>query len=230
MTRIAIVEDEDALRENYAEKLTKLGYQVSSYSNRRSAEEAFSVQLPDLAIIDIGLEDEIDGGFDLCQWLRAKSDKLPIIFLTARDDEFDLTTGFAKGGNDYLSKSAPFHQLRLRIQSLISLAQANQQPDVTEQAIEAGLVSIKEGQKLVTYNSQEIDLTLTEFWIVLALVRRPGQVKSRDQLMEAANLTVDPNSINSHIKRIRKKFSGIDSDFDSLKTVHGMGYRWVVTE
>jgi len=102
--RIAIVEDEAALRENYADVLRKQGYEVQTYANRKDAMSAFDIRLPNLAIIDIGLENEIDGGFTLCQSLRSMSDTLPIIFLTARDNDFDTVSGLRMGADDYLTK------------------------------------------------------------------------------------------------------------------------------
>ena len=101
---IAIVEDEKAIRDNYAELLRGQGYRVDTFRNRREAQAAFSEQLPDLAIVDIGLEDEIDGGFTLCQYLRGISSTIPIIFLTARDNDFDTVSGLRMGADDYLSK------------------------------------------------------------------------------------------------------------------------------
>jgi len=102
--RIAIIEDDEDLRENYADVFRKQGYQVSCFQNRREAQENMETRLPDLAIIDIGLGEEIDGGFALCQWLRQQSRTLPIIFLSARDNDFDIVSGLRMGADDYLTK------------------------------------------------------------------------------------------------------------------------------
>ena len=118
--RIAIVEDEAAIRENYADVLRKQGYEVQTYSNRLDAMTAFNLRLPNLAIIDIGLESEIDGGFTLCQDLRSLSDTLPIIFLTARDNDFDTVSGLRMGADDYLTKDISLPHLSARIAALFS--------------------------------------------------------------------------------------------------------------
>jgi len=116
--RIAIVEDEPAIRENYAEALRRQGYDVDTYANRLTAHAAFKIRLPELAIIDIGLNDEPEGGFDLCRDLRAMSDTLPIIFLTARDSELDTVSGFRLGADDYLTKDIGLAHLQARIAAL----------------------------------------------------------------------------------------------------------------
>src|SRR5437762_2424813 len=146
---IAIVEDEPAIRDNYAAAFTREGYAVRTYSNRAQAISAFAARLPDLAIIDISLEEEPEGGFELCRRLRA------------------------------------------------------------------------------LWDARVVLLSLTEFWIVHALARHPGHVRNRQQLMDAANVVLDDNTITSHVKRIRRKFQSIDPKFDAVQTVYGMGYRWV---
>ena len=115
---IALIEDDVALRENYSTAFAKQGYKVLAFSNRSSAERHFEKQLPDLAIIDIGLEDELEGGFHLCQSLRSQSQQLPIIFLTARDNDFDTTSGLRMGADDYLTKDISLPHLMARIAAL----------------------------------------------------------------------------------------------------------------
>ncbi|NTS76693.1 proteobacterial dedicated sortase system response regulator [Catenovulum sp. SM1970] len=225
---IAIVEDEQAIRENYTDLLTKQGYQVDAYTNRRQAMAAFEQTLPDLAIIDIGLEDEIDGGFLLCQALRQMSGTLPIIFLTARDNDFDTVSGLRMGADDYLTKDISMPHMLARIAALFrrtEIVNSDSQKS-TEDTQKSGDLTLSLSRLTAFWQEQLVDLTVTEFWMVYSLAKSPGHVKNRQQLMEDAKVYVDDSTITSHIKRIRKKFVALDSAFDRIDTVYGMGYRW----
>ena len=224
---IAIVEDEPALRDNYAAALARQGYAVKSYANRKHALQAFKVRLPDLAIIDISLEDEAEGGFDLCRELRASSQELPIIFLTARDSELDAVSGLRLGADDFLTKDVSLPHLAARVAALFRRIDALKRPDNAAEVIRRGALSIDSEKMQTTWNGLPVTLSLTEFWIVHALARNPGHVKNRQQLMDAANVVLDDNTITSHIKRVRRKFVEVDPKFDAVQTVYGMGYRWV---
>lgn len=224
--RIAIVEDEAAIRENYADVLRKQGYEVLTYPNRKKAEDAFLTRLPDLAVIDIGLEDEIDGGFTLCQSLRSRSDTLPIIFLTARDNDFDTVSGLRMGADDYLTKDISLPHLTARIAALFRRQEAMDQPTSPDSLLERGDLLMDLSRLTVIWKQQTIELTVTEFWMLHALVKFPGHVKSRDALMKESKIYVDNSTITSHVKRMRKKFILSDADFDKIDTVYGMGYRW----
>ncbi|MBW8183963.1 proteobacterial dedicated sortase system response regulator [Shewanella nanhaiensis] len=226
MKRIAIVEDEAAIRENYKEVLQQQGYSVQAYANRPSAMQAFATRLPDLAIIDIGLEDEIDGGFTLCQSLRAMSSNLPIIFLTARDSDFDTVCGLRLGADDYLSKDVSFPHLIARLAALFRRAELQGKSLEVENLLERGALTIDANRMQVFWNQAPIELTVTEFWMVHSLAKRPGHVKNRQDLMQEAKIFVDDSTITSHVKRIRKKFIAQDAEFDCIDTVYGMGYRW----
>jgi two-component system OmpR family response regulator len=224
---IAVVEDEPALRENYAAALARQGYQVKLYANRASAMQAFSTHLPDLTIIDITLEDEAEGGFDLCRELRALSAEVPIIFLTARDSELDAVSGLRLGADDFLTKDVSLPHLAARVAALFRRIDALRRPDDAAQVLRRGALSI-DGEKMQTsWNGAAVTLSLTEFWIVHALAKHPGHVKNRQQLMDAANVVLDDNTITSHVKRVRRKFLELDPTFDAIQTVYGMGYRWV---
>lgn len=225
--RIAIVEDEPAIRDNYAEALRNQGYEVSTYDCRSTAYAAFKQRLPELAIIDIGLQDEPEGGFDLCRDLRAMSDSLPIIFLTARDSELDTVSGFRLGADDYLTKDIGLSHLQARIAALFRRLELMKTPDVAGDLITQGDLVLDCDRMTVNINNQPVALTVTEFWLVHALVKFVGHVKTREQLMQAANIYVDEDTISSHIKRIRKKFQSVDQDFSSIETVYGLGYRWI---
>lgn len=224
--RIAIVEDEPALRANYADHLKRLGYQVEAFAERTSALKAFQNALPDLAILDIGLGDEAEGGFELCRELRNLSQTLPIIFLTARDDDIDAISGLRLGADDYLTKDISLQNLSARIAALFRRIDALRSPEGKDDYLTRGELTIDLNQMRASYHGQLLDLTLTEFWILHALARYPGHVKNRDQLMREANIVVDDSTITSHIKRMRKKFEVINDKFDSIETVYGMGYRW----
>ncbi|WP_137221116.1 proteobacterial dedicated sortase system response regulator [Shewanella sp. MEBiC00475] len=226
MKRIAIVEDETAIRENYKDVLQQHGYSVQAYANRPAAMLAFNARLPDLAIIDIGLEHEIDGGFTLCQALRAMSSGLPIIFLTARDSDFDTVCGLRLGADDYLTKDVSFPHLMARIAALFRRSELIGSSPMEDNLLERGHLTIDGNRIQVYWKSLPIELTVTEFWMVHAMAKHPGHVRSRQDLMQEAKIYVDDSTITSHVKRIRKKFIAIDTEFDCIDTVYGMGYRW----
>ncbi len=223
--RIAIVEDEAAIRANYAEALSRQGYEVAAYPNRPEALAAFRTRLPDLAIIDIGLEDEPEGGFTLCSELRAMSARLPIIFLTARDSDFDIVSGLRLGADDYLTKDVSLPHLLARVAALFRRIEVLAGAQPQEELLERGPLRLDIMRLTAQWQGSPVDLTLTEFWMVHTLAKMPGHVKSRDQLMQDARL-VDDGTITSHIKRIRRKFAAVDTDFDRIDSVYGMGYRW----
>jgi len=228
--QIVIVEDEADLLANYQATLEKHGYQTIGISNQADAETHFQSNLPDLVILDVGLGHQADAGFELCQKLRQKSPTLPILMLTARDDEIDVVSGLRLGADDYLSKDISMPHLLARLASLfrrqdVRLDDSTQNTDDVS-TIEKGELRIMIDNLQVYWQQQLIDLTVTEFWMIQSLARFPGQVKTRDQLMTDANVYVDDSTITSHIKRIRKKFQKSDPDFDQIDTVHGMGYRW----
>ncbi len=227
---IAIVEDEPSIRENYADLFARQGYQVSAHMGREEAQRAFEQALPDLAILDIGLNDEIDGGFELCRYLRARSETLPIIFLTARDSDFDTIAGLRLGADDYLTKDVSLHQLSARVAALFRRIQALQNAVLEEEnpQIRTAELCLDMDQLRATWRGQDLALTVTEIWILHALAKNPGHVRSRDQLMEAANTYVDNATITSHIKRLRRKFQQLDASFDHIEAVYGAGYRWKI--
>ncbi len=224
--QIAIVEDEDAIRENYAEAFRRQGYTVSAYADRQAALSRFRERLPDLALLDIGLGREAEGGFDLCRELRALSPGLPIIFLTARDSDLDTISGLRLGADDYLTKDISLSHLLARVAALFLRVDALRSPADADSVLERGQLTLDPDRMTCAWRQQAVGLTVTEFWIIHALVRFPGHVKSRDQLMEEANVVVDDSTITSHIKRLRRKFQALDPEFDCIDTVYAMGYRW----
>ena len=224
--RIAIVEDEAAIRANYAEALARQGYEVAAYAGRPEALAAFRARLPDLAVIDIGLGDEPEGGFELCRELRALSPRLPIIFLSARDADFDIVSGLRLGADDYLTKDISLPHLLARVAALFRRADAAGTEAAAEDVVDRGKLRLDTKRVLATWAGLRVDLTVTEFWIVHALARRPGHVKDREQLMGEARMVVDDSTVTSHVKRIRRKFLAADPAFDRIESVYGMGYRW----
>lgn len=229
MKRIAIVEDEALIRENYKDVLQAQGYSVQTYASRLEAMAAFNTRLPDLAIIDIGLGNEIDGGFTLCQALRAMSGTLPIIFLTARDSDFDTVCGLRLGADDYLTKDVSFPHLLARLAALFRRSELMGNNEQKDALLERGPLTIDKNRIQVQWDGMTVELTVTEFWMVYALAKHPGHVRNRTELMQDAKIFVDDTTITSHIKRIRKKFIALDANFDCIDTVYGMGYRWNAT-
>ncbi|GAC1451570.1 MAG: proteobacterial dedicated sortase system response regulator [Steroidobacteraceae bacterium] len=225
--QVAIVEDEPALRDNYAAAFTREGYAVRCYANRTEAMRACAARLPDLAIIDISLQDEPEGGFELCRQLRALSAGLPIIFLTARDSELDAVSGLRLGADDFLTKDLSLPHLIARVNALFRRVDALRKPAGPADIIHRGALTLDAERMQAQWNAQVVLLSLTEFWIVHALARHPGHVRNRQQLMDAANVVLDDNTITSHVKRIRRKFQAVDPQFDAVQTAYGMGYRWV---
>lgn len=223
---IALVEDDAAIRENYIVALKSQGYAVNPFEDRPSASASFAHELPDLAIIDIGLKEEIEGGFMLCQQLRSLSQSLPIIFFTARDNDVDTISGLRMGADDYLTKDISMAHLLARIAALFRRTDLLATPVTQKDEIRVGALKLDASRMIVSWQDTPILLTVTEFWMLHALVKRPGHVKSRQQLMDESRMVVDDTTITSHIKRMRKKFIQLDPQFDHIDTVYGMGYRW----
>ncbi|RLQ22711.1 proteobacterial dedicated sortase system response regulator [Seongchinamella sediminis] len=223
---IAIVEDEAAIAANYRDHLQRQGFRVSLYPCKSTATAAFSRQLPDLAIIDVGLGEEMEGGFELCRELRSRSPLLPIVFLTARDSELDIISGFRLGADDYLTKDISQAQLSVRINALLRRVDALRMPEQVQHLLRQGELELNRERMTTSWQGQALELTVTEFWMVHTLALHPGHVKNRQQLMDQANVVLDDNTITSHIKRIRRKFQALDPGFDHIETAYGMGYRW----
>ena len=223
--RIAIVEDDPSIRQNYRDALVSQGYEVAVFEDRKRALEAFRTHLPDLALLDIGLGADVDGGFALCRELRALSPTLPIIFLTARDSDFDVVSGLRMGADDYVTKDVSLPHLFARIGALFRRLEAAGEAKADETLVR-GALTLDVARVVATWKGRRTDLTLTEFWLVHALAKHPGHVKDREALMTAAKMLVDDSTITSHIKRVRRKFEAMDASFDRIETVYGMGYRW----
>jgi two-component system response regulator ChvI len=228
---IALVDDDRNILTSVSIALQGEGYTVRVYSDGASALKALSENPPDLAVLDIKMP-RMDG-MELLAKLREKSN-LPVIFLTSKDTEIDEALGLAMGADDYIGK--PFSQRLLieRIRAVLRRAASRSAP--SEGATEAegrtltrGRLSMDTGRHRVTWDGREVQLTVTEFMILETLAVRPGFVKSRDQLMDAAyhdDVYVDDRTIDSHIKRLRKKFRAVDDNFEAIETLYGVGYRF----
>lgn len=223
---IAIVEDEPALAAGYRELLSRNGYDVEVHTTVESARSALQNRAPDLALLDIGLGDDPEAGFELCRELRNEYPTLPIVFLTARDTEIDIISGLRLGADDYLTKDISQAHLLARIKALLRRITALRQPENAEQVLIRDALEMNTERLSASWQSVGIPLTYTEFWMLHTLAKHPGHIKNRQQLMDAANVVLDDSTITSHIRRIRRKFEGLDPDFDHIETAYGLGYRW----
>ena len=224
---IAIVEDDADQSENYSDALIRQGYVVQTYANKREALHGFNKSLPDLAILDIMLEDEIDGGFDICRELRHKSPKMPIIFLTARDSDIDRVSGLRLDAWDYITKPVNLQFLAVRIASLFRIASSVQKDTKQPAILMLGELEIDQNSMSISWAGHPLSLTLTEFWLIETLARNPGHVKTYEMLMQTTRQSyVEKNTINGYVRRIRKKFKEVDQSFAMIQTVFGVGYRW----
>lgn len=225
---IALVDDEDAIRETVGFALERAGYQVARYADGGSAWDAFESALPDLVVLDI-IMPRLDG-LELCRRLRARSEELPIIFLTSRDEEFDRVLGLELGADDYLCKPFSTRELLARVRVLLRrLALMRQRGAAPEKLLDVGELRLDLLRYAASWKGAALLLTVTEFQLLRALVRHPGHVKSRRQLMEEGypyDAYVSERTIDSHIKRLRKKLAQADAEFDAIETVHGLGYRY----
>ena len=232
MSNIALVDDDKNILASVSMLLEQEGYHVRTYSDGAAALTALTTTPPDLAILDIKMP-RMDG-LELLQRLREKSG-LPVIFLTSKDEEPDEALGLALGADDYISK--PFSQRLLiaRIRAILRRSElVRAEPDdireeADAEAIVRGKLAMDPARHRVTWNGKPVSLTVTEFLILEALAARPGVVKSRNQLMDAAysdDVFVDDRTIDSHIKRLRRKFRGIDPDFAAIDTLYGAGYSY----
>ena len=231
MSRIALVDDDRNILTSVSITLEAEGFEVETYNDGQSALDAFAKRLPDLAVFDIKMP-RMDG-MDLLQRVRQKTSTLPVIFLTSKDDEIDEVLGLRMGADDYVTK--PFSQRLLveRIRALLRRQEVIASDDAGEvedgRVMERGELRMDPLRHAVTWKGLDVSLTVTEFLLLQALAQRPGFVKSRDQLMDVAyddQVYVDDRTIDSHIKRLRKKIRSADSDFSAIETLYGIGYRY----
>ncbi len=227
---IAVVEDEETIREAMLFALRREAYRVEPFADGLDAWEAFQRGLPDLAILDIGVP-RLDG-LDLCRRLRGLSETLPIVFVTSREEEFDRVLGLEIGADDYICKPFSMRELMARVKVLLRRASLVPGTPVTagDGAVAIGDLVLDPLRLTAVWKGTPVPLTVTEFLLLLALARRPGIVKTREQLMEDVypdRVAVSDRTIDSHVKRIRRKFQSIDRTFVALEAVYGAGYRYL---
>ncbi len=226
---IALVDDDRNILTSVSIALEAEGFKVRTYNDGTEAMRGMSANPVDLAVLDIKMP-RMDG-MELLGRLRQNSN-VPVIFLTSKDDEIDEVLGLRMGADDYITK--PFSQRLLieRIRALLRrerVAQDDGEQEGVEPPLARGDLMLDPARHLCTWKSEPINLTVTEFLILKALAQRPGHVKNRDQLMDAAygdSIYVDDRTIDSHIKRLRKKFKDADDDFAQIETLYGVGYRY----
>jgi two-component system response regulator ChvI len=230
MSRIALVDDDRNILTSVSMTLEAEGFEVETYNDGQSALDAFNKRLPDMAVFDIKMP-RMDG-MDLLQRVRQKTN-MPVIFLTSKDDEIDEVLGLRMGADDYVKK--PFSQRLLveRIRALLRRQEALDGVEIAEteetKVLTRGELSMDPLRHAVSWKGNNVSLTVTEFLLLQALAQRPGFVKSRDQLMDVAyddQVYVDDRTIDSHIKRLRKKMRTADNDFSAIETLYGIGYRY----
>jgi len=225
---VALVDDEENIRETVGFALRREGYQVDVYGDGQEAWEAFEQHLPEVAVLDI-LMPRMDG-LELCRRLRARSEKLPIIFLTSKDDEFDRVLGLELGADDYLCKPFSVRELLARVKVLFRRLALDRHPTAAEEKLlELGDLRLDLQRYTAHVHNRPVPLTVTEFMILHALVRHPGHVKTRQALMQEGyphDTYVSDRTIDSHIKRLRRKLTDADDGFDAIETVYGLGYRF----
>jgi two-component system response regulator ChvI len=228
MAHVAIVDDEANIRETVAFALQREGHEVKTFADGSEAWTSFQTALPDIAVLDI-LMPRLDG-LELCRRLRALSENLPIIFVTSKDDELDRVLGLELGADDYLCKPFSVRELVARIRVLLRRsARRAEAPQAAENILRVGSLELDPQRFLVRWKGNDLDLTVTEFLMLQALVRYPGHVKTRQQLTRdgySHDNYVSERTIDTHVKRLRKKFEAIDPSFDSIETIYGMGYRY----
>jgi two-component system response regulator ChvI len=229
MSKIALVDDDRNILTSVSMTLEAEGFEVETYNDGQAAFEAFQKRLPDMAVLDIKMP-RMDG-MDLLQRLRQRT-AMPVIFLTSKDDEIDEVLGLRMGADDYVKK--PFSQRLLveRIRALLRRQEAqagDAEPDAESKVMVRGQLAMDPLRHAVRWKGRDVSLTVTEFLLLQALAQRPGFVKSRDALMDVAyddQVYVDDRTIDSHIKRLRKKMRAVDDDFSAIETLYGIGYRY----
>lgn len=221
---IALVDDEESILTNIEYALKKDGFRVSTYKNGEDAWNAFQQEMPDLAVLDVMMP-RMDG-ISLCRRIREKDRKIPLLFLSSRDEEIDRILGLEMGGDDYLCKPFSIRELVVRIKVLLRRVEPGTPQG--EVLVHGPLVLEKDSCR-VRWQGDNLSVTLTEFRILESLIRYPGTVKSREQLMKAAfpkDNYVSDRAADSHIKRLRKKLCDVDGSKQWIETVYGLGYRF----
>ncbi len=227
---IALIDDDKNILTSVSMALEAEGFNVKTYSDGEEGLKGVTTTPPELLVLDIKMP-RMDG-MEVLSKLREQS-SLPVIFLTSKDDEVDEVIGLRMGADDYITK--PFSQRLLieRIRALLRrqdlMKQKEDGPKEAAERVLRGHLELDDSRHLCTWKGKPVNLTVTEYLLVKALALRPGHVKNRDQLIDMAygeNIYVDDRTIDSHIKRVRKKFKQVDDDFNHIETLYGIGYRY----
>ncbi len=225
--RIALIDDDRNILTSVSMALEAEGYEVTTYNDGEAGLAGLNANMPDLVVLDIKMP-RMDG-LEVLGKLREKS-SVPVIFLTSKDDEIDEVVGLRMGADDYITK--PFSQ-RLLIERIKTLLRRGnlQAPEKSqsEEPIIRGSLTLDDSRHLCAWKGVPLNMTVTEYLLLKVLAMHPGHVKNRDQLINMAygeNIHVDDRTIDSHIKRVRKKFKNVDSDFNQIETLYGVGYRY----
>ena len=223
---IALVDDDQNILTSLSAALVDEGYKVETYADGQEAFEKIERRPADLAILDIKMP-RMDG-LELLTKLRVRH-SMPIIFLTSKDDEIDEIMGLRMGADDYIKK--PFSQRLLmeRVKAVLRRHEVSSGNEINDEIVRRNDLVLDPSRHLCAWKEIEVNLTVTEFLLIQALTRRPGHVKSRDQLIDAAygeNTYVDDRTIDSHIKRLRRKFKDVDDEYSQIETLYGVGYRY----
>lgn len=227
--RLVFVEDDDMIRQNYTELLTDAGFSVEAFSEVAPALAAIRSQLPDIALLDVAIGDENDAGFNLCAEIRRFSESLPVVFFTSHDADTDRISGLRLGADDYLTKDISIDYLTVRLHALLRRVRLLQQsaagaaPAIVGQS---GRLRLDAERSQAYWDDQVIPLTLTQYWILEKLASEPGKLRTTNELMRAAQIVVEQNTIVAHIKAIRDAFRRQDPAFAGIRTERAKGYRW----
>ena len=224
MVKILIVDDEQEILTPLEDMLTSEGFKVRSFLDPNKALDFLRSQTVDLAILDIKMPEM--GGYELLKSAREIHSQLPVIFLSSKQEEQDQIIGFTLGADDFVGKPFSKHLLVFRIKSVLRRYQIKD--NASQKPIEIGELLIDKERHLVSWKEIDIDLTVTECMLLISLAERPGTVKKRDQLMDAAyqgSVYVSDRTIDSHIRNIRKKFDAVDPKAEIIATVQGLGYK-----
>lgn len=229
MNIIGYVEDNEVIRENYTECLIEAGFKVVAFDNSEDALSNFKVSMPDLLLLDIGLGHQRDAGLHLCMQIRQVDQSVPIVFLTSHDTDFERISGLRMGADDYITKDTNIDYVLVRIETLLrrNTAVRDAAASVPEQSQLTGSLVLDERTCKAEWKGESLQLSLTQFWILQALVNGQGELKSHNDLMKAANIFVEPNTIAAHVKSIRNAFKSYNQEFANIRTVRGVGYQWI---
>ncbi|MBB6482269.1 response regulator transcription factor [Spirochaeta isovalerica] len=224
--KIAVVDDEADLRETLRFALEKEGYSCDTYRDGEQAWDAFSRCLPDLAVLDVSMP-RMDG-LELCRRIRTISETVPVLFLSSKDEEIDRILGLEIGGDDYMCKPFSVRELTVRIKVLFRRLKAREK-ESSKAPYVIGHLQLDSEKYTATWKQSLLDLTVTEFLLLTTLARSPGFVRTREALMELVypvGTYVSSRTIDTHIKRLRRKIQMKDEEFDEIETVYGLGYRY----